>query len=79
VVADGFVTDFENNDHPVIRNWLDGWQVNYLESPQRFQQFMKSTGFSAIRYRIFQNTLLILQDGYISSISLPIFTYSGKQ
>jgi len=51
VVADGFVTDFENNDHPVIRNWLDGWQVNYLESPLRFQLFMESSGFSTIRYR----------------------------
>ena len=48
VVADGFVTDFKNNDHPVIKNWLDGWQVNYLESPQRFQQFMKEAGFENI-------------------------------
>jgi hypothetical protein len=37
VVADGFVTDFDNNDHPLIRQWLDGWQVNYLESPERFK------------------------------------------
>jgi tocopherol O-methyltransferase len=51
VVADGFVSDFKNNDHPVIRNWLDGWQVNYLESPQRFQQFMESAGFTNTKYR----------------------------
>lgn len=51
VVADGFVTKFENNDHPTIRNWLDGWQVNYLESPGRFQQFMTGTGFKHISYR----------------------------
>jgi len=51
VVADGFVTDFKNNDHPLIRNWLDGWQVNYLESPERFQHFMQTAGFSDIHYR----------------------------
>ena len=33
-----------------IRNWLDGWQVNYLESPERFQQFMKSAGFKNISF-----------------------------
>lgn len=45
VVADGFVTAFENNDDPVIRRWLDGWQVNYLETPDRFKHFMSTTGF----------------------------------
>lgn len=51
IVADGFVTDFKNNDHYVIRKWLDGWQVNYLESAIRFQLFMSSAGFENIRYR----------------------------
>jgi cyclopropane fatty-acyl-phospholipid synthase-like methyltransferase len=49
VVADGFVTDLKNNDHPVIRHWIDGWQVNYLETIQRFCQFMQQNGFSAIK------------------------------
>ena len=48
VVADGFVTDYKNNDHPSIRNWLDGWQVNYLETPDRFQKFMSEAGFNNI-------------------------------
>lgn len=51
VVADGFVTAYENNQHPIIRRWLDGWQVNYLETPQRFQQFMQNAGFININYR----------------------------
>lgn len=51
VVADGFVTDFKNNHNPVIRKWLDGWQVNYLESAERFQYFMKETGFENISNR----------------------------
>lgn len=51
VVADGFVTKFENNDHPTIRNWIDGWQVNYLESPERFEKFMNRAGFKNILYK----------------------------
>jgi cyclopropane fatty-acyl-phospholipid synthase-like methyltransferase len=51
VVADGFVTDFTNNDNPIIRQWLAGWQVNYLETPQRFESFMNQAGFSGITYR----------------------------
>jgi tocopherol O-methyltransferase len=48
VVADGFVTDFKNNDRSTIRNWLDGWQVNYLETLDRFEEFMSETGFKNI-------------------------------
>lgn len=51
VIADGFATAFENNNHPVIRQWLDGWQVNYLESPGRFEGFMKASGFIDTCYR----------------------------
>jgi tocopherol O-methyltransferase len=50
VVADGFVTDFANNGNPIIRQWLDGWQVNYLETPQRFESFMQQAGFAKINY-----------------------------
>ena len=48
VVADGFVTDFKNNDDLTIRKWLDGWQVNYLETTDRFQKFMSGAGFNNI-------------------------------
>lgn len=51
VVADGFVTRFENNDDSIVRQWLDGWQVNYLESPDRFRNFMQQAGFTVIDYR----------------------------
>ena len=50
VIADGFVSNFENNDNPVIRKWLDGWQVNYLETPERLSSFMKDAGFADITY-----------------------------
>lgn len=51
IIADGFVTNFQNNEHPVIRQWLDGWQVNYLETPERFAAFMAQAGFNNITYR----------------------------
>ncbi len=51
VITDGFVTSFYNNDNSIIRQWLDGWQVNYLETPQRFESFMQQTGFDNIAYR----------------------------
>lgn len=51
VVADGFVTKFENNAHPYNKKWVDGWQVNYLESPERFKGFMENKGFKQVRYR----------------------------
>ncbi|MBK8311711.1 MAG: methyltransferase domain-containing protein [Chitinophagaceae bacterium] len=50
VVADGFVTDFTNNENPIISQWADGWQVNYLESPERFKNFMQAAGFTDINY-----------------------------
>jgi tocopherol O-methyltransferase len=51
VIADGFVNEYENNDNPIIRQWLDGWQVNYLETPERFQLFMREQGFGRIIHR----------------------------
>ena len=51
VVADGFVSSFADNDNPIIQQWLEGWQVNYLESPERFTSSMKLTGFTNINYR----------------------------
>lgn len=51
IIADGFVTKFENNEHPIVRKWLDGWQVNYLESPEQFCQFMSDIGFINVNYK----------------------------
>lgn len=51
VVADGFVTKSEYNDRPVIRKWLDGWQVKNLLSPKRFENLLGLEGFTNIEYR----------------------------
>lgn len=50
IIADGMVSDFENNKHPVIQKWLWGWRVNFLESPSRFQQFFGEAGFKNVKY-----------------------------
>jgi len=55
VVADGFVIAFENNDNLLIRQWLDGWQVNYLETPERFKKFMTDAGFIKIVFKNISN------------------------
>lgn len=51
VVADGFVNKSEYNDRPIIRKWLDGWQVKNLTSPKRFEYLLGLEGFVNIRYR----------------------------
>ncbi len=51
VMADFLVPRMENNDIPVVRNWLDGWVVNFLETPENFTQYMKQAGFSDVKYR----------------------------
>ncbi|HYC40464.1 MAG TPA: methyltransferase domain-containing protein [Chitinophagaceae bacterium] len=50
IVADGFVSEIEYNHHPHVRRWLDGWQVNYLETPQRFSEMLRDAGFGQINY-----------------------------
>jgi tocopherol O-methyltransferase len=50
IIADGMVTDFKNNEHPIIKKWLLGWRVNYLESPDRFIAFYEKNGFEKITY-----------------------------
>lgn len=51
VVADGFVNKSEYNERPIIRKWLDGWQVKNLVSPKRFENLLRLEGFVNIRYR----------------------------
>ena len=51
VIADGMVTRFEYNDDPVNRKWLDGWQVNFLETPERFCEHFRASGFEQVRHR----------------------------
>jgi tocopherol O-methyltransferase len=51
VIADGFVSMSEYNDRQIIRKWLDGWQVQNLESPSRFKNLLDLEGFVNVEYR----------------------------
>lgn len=51
IIADGMVIKFENNEHPVIKKWLLGWRVPFLESPERLQAFYKNNGFKKVQYK----------------------------
>jgi tocopherol O-methyltransferase len=51
VMADGMVTQYKNNEHPTIRKWLNGWQVNYLETPERWQEHGAAIGFKDFLFR----------------------------
>jgi cyclopropane fatty-acyl-phospholipid synthase-like methyltransferase len=57
IIADGMVTKFENNEHLIIKKWLLGWRVKFLESPDRLQQFYTNAGFKNVQYTdITENT-----------------------
>lgn len=45
LICDGFVASFEDNKHPLMQKFLNGFKVNYLESTERFQNFMSEAGF----------------------------------
>ncbi len=51
IIADGMVTKFENNENPTMRRWLEGWAAKYIETPERFTQFMKNAGFTNVSFR----------------------------
>lgn len=75
IVADGFVTQIENNQHPVIKNWLGGWMVNYLETPEKFQAFMRESGFVEINFKdisreVFRSSLRLYKVYFLASIYL---------
>ena len=50
IVADGFAPNFDNNNNPILRYVIDGWGLNFLETPERFTSYMKSAGFSDVTY-----------------------------
>lgn len=49
-LADGMVNQIKNNNHPIVRKWLDGWVVNYLETPENWKKYALNTGFRYFEY-----------------------------
>lgn len=50
VIADGYAAKEENNDDPGLRKVIDGWGVNYLETPERFSTYLQHTGFTGVSF-----------------------------
>ncbi len=50
ILADGMVQKLENNQHPIIRKWLDGWVVNFLETSINFEKYCSNAGFQHFEF-----------------------------
>jgi tocopherol O-methyltransferase len=50
ILGEGFVTKPENNQIPAVRKMLNGWQINYLDTPQNFLNHMQSAGFKTQQF-----------------------------
>jgi len=53
IVADGFASkpDYAGRERIMMDKWLNGWFVNYLETPEGFARLAKETGFNTTSYR----------------------------
>ncbi|MBL0146672.1 MAG: methyltransferase domain-containing protein [Chitinophagaceae bacterium] len=51
ILGEGFVSKKQNNDLPAVRKMLDGWQINYLDTPEDFIGFMKDAGFTTANFK----------------------------
>jgi cyclopropane fatty-acyl-phospholipid synthase-like methyltransferase len=50
ILGEGFVPKKENNSLPAVRKMLDGWQINYLDTPNDFIGYMKNAGFATTNF-----------------------------
>lgn len=50
VVADGFAmkADYAAGERAMMRKWLNGWGVNFLETPAKFRNHLAAAGFRNI-------------------------------
>jgi tocopherol O-methyltransferase len=85
VVADGFVTQYLNNRSNTIRRWLDGWEVNNLESPVRFENLLELEGFTNVNYKnisknVAHSSLRLLKYYFFATLWLwwKTITFSNK-
>jgi len=53
VIADGFASkpSYEGKEHRLMHRWLDGWIVNFLNTPSQFGEFAEQAGFERSSYR----------------------------
>ena len=53
IIADGFATkeNYTGKDQRNMRKWLDGWSVNFLETQDNFNKFLRDIGFKKITFK----------------------------
>lgn len=53
IVADGFASkdSYSEYEERIMRRYLDGWAVNTIDTPERFQNYAKEAGFNDITFR----------------------------
>lgn len=52
VVADGFATKekYQETERDIMYKWLSGWGVNFLETKEKFEKYLKVVGFKKISF-----------------------------
>lgn len=67
IVADGFASrkEYEGRDKWLMERWLDGWIVNFLNTPAEFGEFAEKAGFKKSSYtdvsdKVFRTSQLML-------------------
>lgn len=76
IVADGFASkeSYLGREKWLMQRWLDGWVVNFLNTPSQFKEFALNSGFRRVEYynvtdKVFKTSKLML---YVSLPFLPL-------
>jgi len=81
IIADGFASKekYIGKEKKLMDRWLDGWIVNYLETPEKFEQYALETGFQGATYRdVSSNVFRTSQIMYYTSFVFFIFHLIDK-
>lgn len=81
VIADGFASrsDYSVKEFADMRRWLNGWQVNYIETREVFFNHLSLNGFSEVDYRnITENIVPSSRRLYWISFPALVFSKLGE-
>lgn len=76
IVADGFASKecYFGKEKWLMQRWLDGWIVNFLNTPSQFKDFAYQAGFKRVEYhnvtdKVFKTSKIMF---YVSLVFLPL-------
>ena len=81
IIADGFASkqNYFGIEKRMMNRWLDGWIVNYLDTPDSFKLFARKAGFNNIDYKdVTENVFRTSQIMYYASFVFLIFHLIDK-